>query len=129
MSDLKQRVELLPCPFCCNGAVVEIQHVPDTRIYGRKSPWAAHCIGCGATGLKSTDKNEAIMRWNQRANLAEREAKLVEALKDVDELWGGDESFKEEQESCKDIYLQSPLLKVWTKVRATIKSLGIEGEG
>lgn len=119
MSDFKQRVELLPCPFCCNGAVIEIQHVPDTRIYGRKNPWAAHCIGCGATGLKSTDKNEAIARWNQRASLAEREAKLVEVLKDI---WKMPLSSEVDKVLEQNQYFKERAI-------ATLKSLGIEGEG
>lgn len=78
-----------PCPFCGDSAVVEIQWVQDTRIYGRKSPWAAHCICCGTTGVKSTDKNEAIRRWNQRApskQLTQTQQKLDVAVETLEEI-------------------------------------------
>ena len=71
--DLKERVELLPCPFCKETQICLTEWPADTTI------WEVFCLSCKVnTGAKFT-KEEAIKHWNTRV-LTERESKLVEAL-------------------------------------------------
>lgn len=50
-----------------------------------------------------------------RAALQSHDA-LVEALRAVDLLWGGDETFKEELKACEKLGVDMPVKIVWEKV-------------
>lgn len=111
MSDLKQRVELLPCPFCGENCA--------DLVINQGNKWAHYEPGCLEirTGYVIDEnapwQKEAIDAWNTRA-LTEREAKLVEAVRfyaDADKERSG------------------KIICNGSVARATLKSLGIEGEG
>lgn len=113
MSDLKQRVKLLPCPFCGTEANGSWSH-------------DLYSVECATACCSQCDFSEekAIELWNTRA-LTEREAKLVEFLKEVQNY----------SLSHKDAISGMPISEdkkilngLSIEAKATLKSLGIEGE-
>lgn len=110
MSDLKQRVELLPCPFCGGKCLLEQTGknqltIECTRCHvKRQQKWLAYS--------KEWLEEKMTESWNTRT-LTEREAKLVELLKYLHKC----------ERECEFIR------KGDGKIKAILKSLGIEGEG
>lgn len=52
--------ELLCCPFCGGGAVVE--STDKSNIF-----WRTKCLACHAQATTTTSKEKAIIFWNRRA--------------------------------------------------------------
>lgn len=113
MSDLQKRVELLPCPFC--GST----NINDTIVsdaYNEDNPYSrAVCPDCAASAGEGERQREA---WNTRA-VTEREEKLMDELKELLYAW----------ENANDLATIRALSPYRKSILATLKSLGIEGEG
>ncbi len=83
-SELKDRVELLPCPFCGNAPVVELGKISYCQLHGDKlQDWHVRCKRCYCANTSRPTKQLAIESWNKRPvkELQEREEKLVAALR------------------------------------------------
>ena len=62
-TDQTNATPLIPCPFC-------ISTTPEFRVLSRPAgQYAVGCIECGAWGPLADSRNEAIVRWNTRANI------------------------------------------------------------
>ena len=70
MSDLRERVSLLPCPFCGSAAIVR-----------HNINYAVCCTKChGETALVYRYEDDAIIAWNRRSPIAPSDAGLRELL-------------------------------------------------
>lgn len=76
-------IRLKPCPFCGRDLskfpevmtvlpvhseeylIAEMQH---KKIIGSDKGYAVNCIKCGAVGARGVTKEEAVKKWNERAD-------------------------------------------------------------
>lgn len=55
------------CPFCGS----DLQSVVKNRYYGRYEDYHVMCQECGSCGPTAENEQEAVKKWNERANIKE----------------------------------------------------------
>ena len=69
-----------PCPFCASDDI-------RCSLNNREKGWVCWCKNCGAIGPNDLGWSGAIEMWNMRRLLETENQKLLETIKDLEELF------------------------------------------